>query len=75
MNISGTTVIVVNGKPTRVCGSRFNQALRTFRPAGPAFELQVFLPTGERIVPSKGLSWLEVASGIRAGKKVVAKVA
>lgn len=67
MNISGQTTLMVNGRPTRVCGRRFNRALK--RGA-----VDVRLPTGEAVAPSKGLAWGAVARSIRAGKKVLASV-
>jgi hypothetical protein len=42
MFLNGKTAIVVNGKVTRVCGSRFNAALRSGK-------LDVRLPTGEKV--------------------------
>lgn len=69
MIINGKTTIVVNGRATRVLGHRFNEALR--RPGEPT----ILDADGHRIVPSKGLSWSAVASLVRAGKSVQAKVA
>ncbi len=96
MNISGTTVVLVNGKPTRVLGSRFNRALRLYtRGVASAIEGAKRLArehggmwnpsttrkfvvqdlSGKFILPSKNLTWAEVGKQVRAGKKVVAKVA
>lgn len=90
MNISGTTVVLVNGKPTRVLGSRFNRTLRLYTRGVAAERLArehggVWNPSttrkfwvqdldGKFLVPSKNLTWAEVGKQIRAGKKVVAKV-
>ena len=68
MNISGNTVIVVKGKPTRVCGRIFNEALKV-----DGQDLCCRLPTGEVLFPSADKSWAEVAQAIKDGKKVVAK--
>jgi hypothetical protein len=64
MFLNGKTAIVVNGKVTRVCGSRFNAALRSGK-------LDVRLPTGEKVEPCK--PWNVVAQAVRAGKKAQAK--
>lgn len=66
MVINGKSIVFVNGRPTRVLGSRFNAALRkdpqaSFKDEG-----------GNPIVPSKGLSWADVASLVRSGKSAVA---
>ncbi len=54
---------------TRVCGRDFNRALRSGK-------LEDVLDSeGRKIVPSKGLTWEQVASLVRAGKSVQAKVA
>lgn len=72
MIINGKTTIVVNGKPTRVCGSRFNQELRASdRDASAPFN--VTDASGANLVPSSGLSWRRVAEFIRAGKSVQAR--
>jgi hypothetical protein len=67
MNITGTTVLTVNGRSTRVCGRHFNQAVKRGSPV-------VLLPTGEAVIPSKGLAWSAVAGVIRSGKKVQAAI-
>jgi len=67
MQINGKTVLLVNGKATRVCGRQFNRALKRG-------QVDVRLPTGEAVAPSKGLAWGAVAQSIRAGKKVLASV-
>ncbi len=74
MIISGTTLIVVNGKSTRVCGREFNRALRAGKNGSKA-ELTLHDASGAILVPSKGLSWNDVAKAVRAGKKVQAKAA
>lgn len=72
MIINGATVLMVNGtsntfRATRVCGRVFNAALKN-----GLRRSDVRLPSGEVVVPSKGLSWADVATLIRAGKKVQA---
>lgn len=67
MNISSTTVVLVNGKPARVLGSKFNQAVRKGR--------AITDEAGRAIIPSKNLTWAEVSQQLRLRKKVVAKVA
>lgn len=69
MNITGTTVLMVNGKVTRVCGRRFNAAIKSHNP------ITIKLETGEVVTPSKGLGWIDVAKLVREGKKVQAAVA
>lgn len=66
MNINGTTVVLVNNHSTRVLGRHFNKALKKNA------LLVVTDLDGQVITPSKGLSWLEVAAQIRAGKSVQA---
>jgi hypothetical protein len=68
MNISGNTVLLVNGKPSRVCGSRFNHFLRLGR-----VDVRPIDDASKVLVPSKNLGWSDVARIIRAGKKAVAK--
>jgi hypothetical protein len=70
MIVNGKTTIVVNGRPTRVCGRNFNEALR--RTAGEPIVLDT---EGRRLIPSKGLAWSAVAALVRAGKSVQAKAA
>lgn len=64
MVINGKTALFVNGKMTRVCGARFNRAVKRGLP--------ILGMTGEVITPSKGLSWLDVAKLVRAGKSAQA---
>ena len=67
MIVNGKTKILVNGKATRVGGRVFNRALR-------AGKLDVFCASvARRITPSRGLTWSDVASLIRAGKSVQAR--
>lgn len=75
MNITSKTSILVNGRATRVCGRRFNKAVKAYEFAmGRPAVLNVQLPSGERVLPSKGLSWLDVAKQIRKRKQVQAAV-
>lgn len=68
MIINGKTPIVVNGRTTRVCGHQFNKVTR-----GRLIGVQVCDTQGNILVPSKGLSWDQVAEQVRAGKSVQAK--
>lgn len=70
MIVNGKTVVVVNGKPTRVLGRRFNEALRR-----TSLEPVIHDAEGRRIIPSKGLAWSAVAAIVRSGKSVQAKAA
>lgn len=76
MIVNGSTKILVNGKQTRVLGSTFNMALKKSERRGE--ELIVFCMTEDepeaKLVPSKGLSWQNVAANVRAGKATQAKV-
>lgn len=64
MNLSGNTSIIINGKTTRVLSSYFNEKVKKNN------EMYVYLTSGEKLVPSKGLSWHTVAKLVRQGKKV-----
>jgi hypothetical protein len=68
MVISTKSIVLVAGRPVRVLSSRFNCALRSGK-------LDPKTPEGKTIVPSSGKTWLQVASLLRAGKSVQAKVA
>lgn len=68
MNLAGNTMVVINGKATRVLSSYFNEKVKKNA------ELHIFLPTGEKLTPSKGLSWHDAAKIVRQGKKVVCKI-
>lgn len=68
MIVNGKTIIVVNGRATRVCGREFNKALRRTRG-----EPIILDGEGRRLIPSKGLTWSAVAAQVRAGKSVQAK--
>jgi hypothetical protein len=70
MVISGSSVIVVNGRITRPLSRYFNVGLRKAKRAGA--DLLVLDVEGQPIFPSKGLSWTDVGQQIRAGKKVQA---
>lgn len=70
MNLAGNTPVVVNGKNTRVLSHEFNRALKTSK---DPMKLEVKDEEGNLIVPSKGLTWSDVATAIRTGKKVQAK--
>ena len=73
MNIAGNTVLFVNGRASRVCGRRFNKIVKAYEyDLSRAVALLVQLPSGEKLIPSKGLSWVDVAKQVRAGKKVQA---
>lgn len=67
MVITGSTIVLVNGRPSRVLGTRFNKAIKKVTSA------VITDPKGETIVPSKGLTWVDVASQVRQGKKVQAR--
>lgn len=68
MIIDGKLQIVVNGTTTRVLGRDFNVALKTL-----GDRLTVHDTNGNVIVPSKNLTWSQVANAVRQGKKVQAK--
>lgn len=68
MIINGKSTIVVNGKPTRVLGRRFNAALRK-----GGFDVRD--AAGKLLIPSKAMDWGQVAAAVRAGKSVQAKAA
>lgn len=68
MNLAGNTTVVINGKNTRVLSSFFNEKLKKNN------ELHVFLPSGEKIAPSKNMSWHDAAKLVRQGKKVVCRM-
>jgi hypothetical protein len=71
MQINGKTVILASGRITRVCSRRFNQAVRRSFKGAP---MVVLTEHGERIEPSKGLSWVQVGLQVRAGKSVQARL-
>lgn len=75
MNISGKTVIIVNGKASRVGGRRFNEALRKVRATGDASCLDVRVPDKEEkiLLPSKG-GWEKVSEAVRQGKKATVRL-
>lgn len=74
MNLTGSTPIIVNNKLTRVCGRTFNSALR--KAEEDRCELIVYYGMEEdtKVLPSKGLSWANVAAMVRQGKQVQAKL-
>ena len=69
MVIKGNTPVFVRGHQTRVNGWRFNEELRKGR-----VEHLISNAEGQKIVPSAGRTWEQVAEMIRAGKSVQAKV-
>ncbi len=66
MVINTKSTVFVNGRPARVLSHRFNVAVRK--------GLTITDSDGERIIPSKNLSWENVRSTVRLGKAVQARV-